>query len=267
MCGRYVIINKLKVFEKRFNATAVTSNTVLPNFNIAAGFKAPIITNDHGNLIQFYTFGLTPFWAKKPMYLINARAEGDQNKEDNPNYSGAKGIIAKPSFRKPIRSQRCLVLADFFIEGPAKEKLDKPFLVYLKDCQPFAMAGIWDEWANPETGEIVKSFSIITTTANSLLQKIPHHRSPVILAERDERTWLQSNDLAEVTALLKPYDASLMNAYPIDKAIKSPKNNSIDLLQPIGDSLVQDLEMIVQKELVLHGMGEGKRSVPRSLFD
>jgi putative SOS response-associated peptidase YedK len=159
------------------------------------------------------------------------------------------------------------VLADFFIEGPAKEKLDKPFLVYLKDCQPFAMAGIWDEWANPETGEIVKSFSIITTTANSLLQKIPHHRSPVILAERDERTWLQSNDLAEVTALLKPYDASLMNAYPIDKAIKSPKNNSIDLLQPIGDSLVQDLEMIVQKELVLHGMGEGKRSVPRSLFD
>ena len=267
MCGRYVIINKLEVYEKRFNATAVSTTTILPNFNIAAGAKAPIITNMESDKIVFYQFGLTPFWAKKPMYLINARAEGDHNKEDNPNYSGATGIISKPSFRKPIRSQRCLVLADFFIEGPTKEKLDKPFLVYLKDRRPFAMAGIWDEWANPETGEIVKSFSIITTTANSLLQKIPHHRSPVILAEHDEKTWLQSKDLAEICSLLKPYDASLMNAYPIDKAIKSPKNNSIDLLQPIGDSLVQDLEMVVRKELMLRGMGEGKKSVPRTLFD
>ena len=52
------------------------------------------------------------------MYLINARKEGDHNRANDPSYSGAAGILQKPSFRKPIRSQRCLVLADGFIEGP-----------------------------------------------------------------------------------------------------------------------------------------------------
>ena len=51
------------------------------------------------------------------MYLFNARAEGDHNKENNENYSGAKGIITKPSFRKPIRSQRCLVLLMPFMKA------------------------------------------------------------------------------------------------------------------------------------------------------
>ncbi|MBK7965533.1 MAG: hypothetical protein IPK10_09720 [Bacteroidetes bacterium] len=54
------------------------------------------------------------------MYLINARAEGDHNSDDDPNYRGAKGNHQQTFFRKPIRSQRCLVIADYFIEGPKK---------------------------------------------------------------------------------------------------------------------------------------------------
>ena len=63
------------------------------------------------------------------MYLFNARAEGDRNNENNEFYSGAKGIITKPSFRKPIRSQRCLVIADAFYEGSKKEKFGKNQIV------------------------------------------------------------------------------------------------------------------------------------------
>ncbi len=255
MCGRYVLIRKIEAYEVRFNATVIRNPAVmLPNFNVVPGALAPVITNQDPNHIQFFRFGLTPFWAKKPMYLINARSEGDHNSGDDPNYTGAKGIISKPSFRKPIRSQRCLIPADFFIEGTVKEKLDKPFLVYLKES-PFAMAGIWDEWVNPETGEVINSFAIITAASNRLLQKLPHHRSPVILHKSDEAKWLNSDaPLSEITSLLEPYPAEEMNAYPIDPRIKNPRSNDLQLLAPVGDSVVPDTELRVAHELKLIGM-------------
>jgi putative SOS response-associated peptidase YedK len=260
MCGRYVLVDKLQSYEQRFNAVTqqFSVHITLPNYNVVPGALAPVITNDKPNEIQFFRFGLTPFWAKKPMYLINARSEGDHNSDDDPEYRGAKGIISKPSFRKPIRSQRCLVIADYFIEGPRKEKLDKPYLVYLKR-RPFAMAGIWDQWVNQETGEIIHSFAIITTTPNRVLQKIQHHRSPVILHESDERKWLDADHLATVTSLLEPYDSDEMNAYPISNRIKSPRANDIQLLEPIGEPVETDTDLRVVRELKLQGMGYTKR--------
>jgi len=260
MCGRYVLIDKLEAYEKRFNAVAQTvpGQVMLPNYNVVPGALAPVITNDKPDEIQFFRFGLTPFWAKKPMYLINARSEGDHNPDDDPLYRGAKGIISKPSFRKPIRSQRCLIIVDYFIEGPKAEKLDKPYLVFLHR-RPFALAGIWDQWANPETGEIIFSFSIITTTPNRLLQQIHHHRSPVILHEGDERRWLQEVPLSEVTALLEPYEGNEMNAFPISPRIKNPRVNEAGLLNPVAPPILPESDLSVVRELKLHGMGYTKR--------
>lgn len=256
MCGRYILVDKLQVYEKRFHAEAdaVPRQFILPNYNVVPGALAPVITNDKPDEIQFFRFGLTPFWAKKPMYLINARAEGDHNSDDDPLYRGAKGIISKPSFRKPIRSQRCLIIADYFIEGPKKEKLDKPYLVYLHR-RPIAFAGIWDRWAHPETGEIFCSFAIITTTPNRLLQKIHHHRSPVILHEEDERRWLQDSPLSEITALLEPYEGRDMNAYPISTRIKNPRMNDEALLAPAGPPIEPETDIHIVRELKLQGMG------------
>jgi len=260
MCGRYILVQKLEFIEKRFNATAPDGVEWKPAYNISPGQPAPVITSDNNKEIQLFRFGLTPFWAKKPMYLINARSEGDHNKENDPRYTGAKGIITKPSFRKPIRSQRCLVIADAFIEGTVKEKLSKPFVVYLKNnVRPFSFAGIYDEWASPETGEIINSFAIITTTSNELLQKLPHHRSPVILDKRHESKWLNTDlPLADVTRLLKPYPAELMNAYPVDPTIKNPRAEGIELLKPIGERVVAEFDSKTSKDVELQGMGSGK---------
>lgn len=259
MCGRYVVIEKLEAYELRFNAVSrQTDVNYLPNYNVSTGHLAPVITNDKPHEIQFFRFGFIPRWSAKPMYVLNARAEGDSNKEDSPDYHGTKGIITKPAFRQAIRSQRCLVLADYIIEGTTHEKLKKPFLVYLKR-RPFAMAGIWDEWVNKETGEIIRSFAIITTAANSLLQKIPHHRSPLILDQADEQRWLKAEHLNEVTELLRIPSAEGMNAYPISPDIRSPKANDIQLLTPTGPPLLQDVELTVVRELKLMGMGAQKR--------
>jgi putative SOS response-associated peptidase YedK len=260
MCGRYIQVQKAEVIEKRFNVTVPSHLQLKPSYNISPGKYAPVITNDKPNEVQLFIFGLTPFWAQKPMYIINARAEGDRNKEDNPEYTGAKDIINKPAFRKPIRTQRCLVIADAFIEGTSKERLNKPYLVYLKNnTEPFAFAGIWDTWKNPSTGELFNSFAIITTVANSLLQKLPHHRSPVILHKNNETDWLSNEStLADITSMLKPFPSELMNAYPISSDIKNPKADGEHLIKSLSAPLIPEEEISVKTTLRLLGMGRYK---------
>ncbi|MBU0763203.1 MAG: SOS response-associated peptidase [Bacteroidetes bacterium] len=259
MCGRYILVQKPESIEKRFEVKVPEELELKPSYNISPGNFAPVITDDKPNELQLFLFGLTPFWAKKPMYLFNARAEGDRNRENDPNYRGAKDIINKPSFRKPIRSQRCLVIADAFIEGTTNEGLSKPYVVYLRERErPFAFAGIWDKWLNRETGELLNSFSIITTTANSLLQKLPHHRSPVILPRSSERIWLRNSPLTDITSLLRPYNPDKMNAYPVSPAIKNPRAEGAELIKPIGHPVEKELDYTVKSFLQLQGMGSGK---------
>ena len=236
MCGRYVVIATFEEIETRYYVkTGEIRDVWVPNRNIGVGAKGMVITDAEPKKVQLFTFGLTPSWAKKKMYFFNARAEGDENQEDDPNYSGVKGIISKPSFRTPIKKQRCLVPANGFIEGPKLEKLDKPYYCYLREEPLFSLAGIWETWVNKDGGEVEHSFAIITTVANELMQKVGHHRMPVILSKENEQRWLSPDTpLSDITALLEPYPANKMNAYPIDKRIKNPRAHDADLLTPIG---------------------------------
>ncbi len=258
MCGRYVVVSKVSKIEKRFNVSSDVSD-IPENTNISAGDLAPVITNDNPNNLELFEFGFTPHWyKKKKTYIINARSEGDSNKENNRVYHGKMGIIQKPFFGNAIRNKRCLVIADCFIEGSEHEKLNKPYVVYLKNKKrPFAFAGIWDEWIDEKTGEISKGFAIITTQSNYITHSIGHHRSPVILEPEDESKWLnKSTPLNEVCNLLKPYHPAKMNAYPISSEIKNPLNNGLYLLDPIGERIEKEHDLKVNSKLKLYGMGE-----------
>lgn len=260
MCGRYVVVSNLRAIEKRFQLNSVPPDilTLTSQVNVSIGQYAPVVSSEFSDTLQLMQFGLTPFWAKKPTYFFNARSEGDHNKDNNPAYAGAMGIISKPAFRHTIRRKRCLVIADAFIEGPQKEKLNQPYVIYRRDgMRPFAMAGIWDAWTNKDTGEIINSFAIVTTTANALLQKIGHHRSPVILAQDNESLWLDVEaPLGDITALLRPYPADELNAYPISPAIKNPKAEGLELLLPTGQRLYPEYDYEIHQDFVLEGMGQ-----------
>jgi putative SOS response-associated peptidase YedK len=259
MCGRYILVTKVTEVEKRFNVQADPSvhKFFIPDVNIGPGGQGLVITDAEPNELQLMNFGFTPFWSKKRMYVFNARSEGDRNKENDPNYTGAKEIIKKPMFRHAIRGKRCLVIADGFLEGPEKEKLSKPYVVYLKNkVRPFAFAGIWDEWINKESGEVHRGFAIITTTSNSITQAIQHHRSPVILDAAAERVWLDSStELGEVLNLLRPYPGEEMNAYPVDIEIKNPRAKGMHLIQPIGERITPEHDYEFHSEMALMGMG------------
>lgn len=256
MCGRYVIVSSIREIEKKFNVSSKIKE-IAQNYNVAPGAMVPVISSENKKEVSLYQFGMTPSWAKKRMYLFNARSEGDSNKSNDINYTGSKAIISKPSFRVPIRTQRCLIVADAFYEGPEKERLSKPYLVFMRDKKrPFAFAGIWDEWVDPSTGEVVKSCSIITTVANQVTQAIGHQRSPVILFEKDYGKWLStSRRLDEITGLLEPYPGQLMNAYPVSDRMKSGRENNRELLEPIGDRVLRETSLEVRKKVKVLGFG------------
>ena len=167
-------------------------------------------------------WGLVPFWAKEPSIgykMINAKSET---------------LTEKPSFRKPFKEKRCLVLADGFYEWEKTDKKNKvPYRFVLKNRQPFAFAGLWDVWKTPE-GDTLLSFTIITTRANELMERI-HDRMPVILNEKDEAKWLdpEFKDTDKLSSLLQPYPSEQMVAYKVSTIVNSPKNDTPSCIEPV----------------------------------
>ena len=132
----------------------------------------------------------------------------------------ADTIFEKPSFREPIMKKRCIVPSTGYFEWRHGGNNKIPYYIYLKDEPIFSMAGIYDRWLDKETGEEYDTFSIITTDANPLTDYIHNtkHRMPAILSKEDEEKWLDSDlQKADVTSLLKPFDANKMDAYIIER--------------------------------------------------
>lgn len=260
MCGRFVQIIDIEPLVKRFGVKLPEQISVQSNFNVAPGDFAYVITNDKPDELQAFQFAFTPSWAKKKMYLINARAEGDLNKENDPKYSGEMGIFKKPSFRTSIKSKRCLIIASGYYEGPEEEKLDKPFYISKKTGEIFCFAGIWDTWIDINTGEVSNTFAIITIVPNSVSQQIGHHRSPLVLDKKDEKKWLDTKlPIEEVLSLLKPYPGEKFKADAISIKVKNPRNKGRDLIIPIDQNSVSEYDISVKRSLKLQGMGQNKR--------
>jgi len=237
------LASDLKRIEPRFNAKLGPNTPEIPKLYAASeGDESYVITCVDPHLIQVFKFGMTPFFAHQPMNLINARAEGDKNSSNDPGYNGSNAIFLKPAFRKPIQFQRCLVIADAYYEWSDQSK---PYLVYLQNKKrPFAFAGLYDEWKNPDTKETVFSFTIITTTANPLLQSIGVKRMPVILSRSEEIDWIKaSNHLSKALRVLNAYPYEKMNAYPVSEKVNWMCNNDPSMLDPTGEKLLKEVSI------------------------
>ena len=225
MCARYAYFTgqELGQFMKRFDVDRSAAIKKLEaRYNISPGTINPTITRNSPNRLTFMKWGLVPFWAKDPSIgnkMINARAES---------------IETKPSFRKPIRNQRCLVPASGFYEWKTLKLETKPekipWYLGIKNEATFSLAGIYDIWRDAEKMEY-RTYSIITTEPNALVSRI-HNRMPVILAQKDENQWLdQKTPLEKILKLLQPFPANKMVSWPVSRRINKPLNDDPDLIK------------------------------------
>jgi putative SOS response-associated peptidase YedK len=154
---------------------------------------------------------------------------------------GRKPINAKseaigklPSFRAAYAKRRCIVPVNNFFEWRKSTPPKVPYAIGMKDGSPFGFAGIWECWTHPVTGELIRTFCILTCPANEMIATI-HDRMPVILPLDAYDRWLSPIE-PNPHDLLVPYPSDLMRMWPISNKVNSPRNDTPDILEPDKDA-------------------------------
>ncbi|MBZ9629758.1 SOS response-associated peptidase [Salegentibacter sp. LM13S] len=201
MCYRTKLNSKLSEIERSLDASFIEPDLYKPQQEINAFTfsKTPVITNENQGEIQMFNWGLIPFWAKD-----------DKIKKMTLN-SKIETVKEKPAFRNSV-DNRCLIIADGYYEWQWKDSKGKEkqkFLINPKDQKIFTFAGIYSSWTNPQTNELINSYSIITTEANELMSEIHNNkkRMPVVLKKEDQSNWLSGT---EVSNFAFPYEVPLI---------------------------------------------------------
>lgn len=231
MCGRVYLKSTLAEMVRAFSfadpAGVGSLDNQLPRYNGAPRQFYPIIMRSElSKGTSHFTsaqWGLIPSWSK----------DGGKGGKPPPINAKAETIASNGLFRRPYASKRCLIPIDGFFEwkdihGTGKDK--QPFAIAMRDGSPFALAGIYDQWLNPETKEVVTTFCVVTCEPNEMMATI-HDRMPVILDPTDYDRWIGPEP--DPRDLMKPFPAERMTMWPIGRNVGNVRNNTPDLLDPI----------------------------------
>jgi putative SOS response-associated peptidase YedK len=198
MCGRVIqksgplrlaIVEGLDVSDSRLG-------NVPRRYNAAPSQELLVIRQNHKTgerSLDLLRWGLIPNWCSDPRggrKPINAKAES---------------VSRLPTFREAYAFRRCIVPVDGFFEWRAIRGAGRkqPYAIGMKDGSPFGLAGLWENWRDPNTGEWERTFAVITVPSNELVGRI-HDRMPAILRPESYERWLSlepdPNDLLSVRA-------------------------------------------------------------------
>jgi putative SOS response-associated peptidase YedK len=124
---------------------------------------------------------------------------------------------------------------DNFFEWKAIKgaKAKQPFAISMRDGAPFALAAIWENWQHPVTGEWIRTFAVVTTTANELMTEI-HDRMPVIIPPGSYDHWLGTLD-PDPRGLLLPFPSAPMTYWPISTRVNKVDNDDESILTPTAE--------------------------------
>lgn len=200
MCGRYFRHTPREELAAAFRAEL--GSELGAAYNVAPGQQVLAVrfnTKTGERRLDELRWGLVPSFAKDAKVgwkTINARAET---------------VDTAASYRNAFVKRRCLIVADGFFEWKAERQRKQPYAIALQSGKPFAIAGLWEAWHDPASGEWLRTCTIVTTEANPTVGQI-HDRMPVILEERDYARWLGEvpAEPSELKELLRPYQGELV---------------------------------------------------------
>ncbi len=146
-------------------------------------------------------WGLVPHWcadqetaAKLANQCLNARSET---------------MDEKPAFR--TAAGRGVVAVGGFYEYHHFMNQAYPFYVHSPTEAPLLMAALWDEWMNKTTGEVMRSFAIVTTMGQGLMAtlhnspKAEGSRMPLILQPDQLEQWLTTPEVPTPNGALQAH--------------------------------------------------------------
>ena len=224
-----------EALEEKFEIPFLEDQVFQGNYYTDRHENAWILTYRKHFEFAHYHYGMVPFWSKSAVYHYESPVEGTLN----PGIERTKKrIILHPSYRKPIRENRCLVPVDYFL---LLSESGDPYLVFSSVTDTFALAGIFDHWKEDYYDkEYYKGFSILTVSAPEDFRIQGISRIPLIIPERKYKLWLNPEvALAEITSLMENTTDHELNAYPISKKLFLQKANEKEICRPRGEMLRQ----------------------------
>lgn len=179
MCNRYRPASVVRIRDC-FGFTYIESGgEALPDYRTGGiGPLQPGPFIRAGGRLQVGQWGLTPDKSKtlrplradgRPMFTNNARWDETRQRPEKWTFQGAWA-----------RDQRCLIPAEDFDEPCYPEQTDAGdgrctwWRFRRADGAPWAIAGLCNEWTDPETGEVRGSYTMLTVNCDShpLLQRM-----------------------------------------------------------------------------------------------
>ncbi|ELR14906.1 uncharacterized protein ACA1_325220 [Acanthamoeba castellanii str. Neff] len=228
MCGRAACTLAPEEIQKQTHAKAFEgAEEYKPSYNIAPHqmHVAMLLDADGQPILKLMRWGLVPSWSKDgtvKMHTINARAES---------------LTTNNLWRGVVKRKRCIILVSGYFEWITEKGQKIPFYIHSDDPQQLLyLAGMYDVWTDPKTGEKRYTCTVVTTESSPQLAHI-HDRMPVILGSEEAREmWLRAdgNDpSSEVLRLLRPYKGEHVVFDKVSTMVNSIKNNSPECLVPV----------------------------------
>ena len=220
MCGRFAFYSPAEATAALFGVDG--SLSIEPRFNIAPAQWVAAVRARENQQRELVTlrWGLVPFWAKDSSIgsrLTNARAET---------------VAEKPSYRAAFRHRRCIVLADGFYEWRQSGDSKTPYFISLASGDAFALAGLWEDWTDTDSGESLQTMTLITTAANKFMAPL-HHRMPVILEPPTADEWL-SGSTDSLQRIIK--SVPNLQAWPVSRRVNNARNQGSKLIEADGEA-------------------------------
>lgn len=190
------------------------------DFYLVSGFSHPKLPLIRQGVIELSEWGLIPSFA------VN---EEKANELANMTLNARSDTIReKPSYKKAINTQRCVLVVDGFFEWRHENNKKIPYYIYPKDETVFYLGCIYSSWVNKVSGEVRDTFSIITTEANPLMEYIHNSkkRMPLILSKDEIAVWIDpSTSQKVVDELMKPFSDQYMQAHLISSVVGNASMN------------------------------------------
>jgi putative SOS response-associated peptidase YedK len=226
MCYNYATNIEAKQLEKEFNKTMAEEDQqeYEKHYNVD-GFrhlKMPVISNDNVEAIELCRWGLVPSWVKKQDKALQLRKATLNAKSET--------IFELTSFRQVAPYNRCLILATGFFEPHHNEDGSVTYYyIHFRNKAVFAFGGIWSTWVDEDTGEVEKTYSMLTTPPTQFMAEIHNNkpRMPLIIPDALYDTWLDKDlPKQEMVKIMQPYHDVELEAWPVSKLINNRKNFS-----------------------------------------
>lgn len=219
MCGRFTQQRPTAELATIFDAEDLAEHPG-QRFNVAPTTEAAVVVQrEDRRAIVRYRWGLVPSWSKEPdggAKAFNARAET---------------LATSGLFREPFRKRRCLVPVDGFYEWRRDASGKQPLWIHDPSGAPLALAGLWSGRQDPESGEWLRTFTIVTTRPNAFMAPI-HDRMPVVIRPDAWSRWLDPSpaEPGELRALLEPVEDLPLDARAVSTLVNNVRNNGPELL-------------------------------------